>query len=343
MKEFIRNIFHFLRIIIIPILILFGLYLYLDPFKVIYDYDTFYDINKNGWVGLNRDYTSTTSFVNNHKKLKINYNSFIFGNSRSMFYQVSDWSKHLPKNSNCYHFDASGESLWALNKKIEFINNQGFDINSVLLILDYETLIQVKPKSGHIGTISPILINNSNLLDFHLTSFEAFISPIFLYTYLDFKISGKIKPYMKENHLLSDTPLNYDIKTNEIKFDLFEELINKNEYYTKDRLSVFRQRDTLLNYSPVSIYDTQKVILKNIQNIFKQHNTNFKIIINPLYDQVRLNNGDVNYLKNLFGANNVFNFSGINKFTNNYTNYYEDSHYRPHVARMIIEEIYRDE
>ncbi|KAA6318040.1 hypothetical protein EZS27_031899 [termite gut metagenome] len=45
---------------------------------------------------------------------------------------------------------------------------------------------------------------------------------------------------------------------------------------------------------------------------------------------------DLEYLENVFGEDNVFDFLGINTFTQDYTNYYDDSHYRPHVAREIM-------
>ena len=71
--------------------------------------------------------------------------------------------------------------------------------------------------------------------------------------------------------------------------------------------------------------------------------TNYRIIISPLYNQIKLNNQDLDYLKQLFGKDNVFDFSGINKFTKDYNNYYESSHYRPHIAREIMQLIYHDE
>ena len=63
-------------------------------------------------------------------------------------------------------------------------------------------------------------------------------------------------------------------------------------------------------------------------------------MISPLYNKMKLHNEDLEYLKKVFGETNVFDFSGINKFTNDYRNYYESSHYRPHVAREILKIVY---
>lgn len=340
MKMFLINIINFALIGITIIIIFLFLYVILDPFKVIKSYHTLYDMNDKVRVNLNKDYVSTTTFVNNIKDTTLTYDSFIFGNSRSVHYRISDWQKYLSPKSTCYHFDAFGEALWAINKKIEFIDNRGIIIKNALIILDYETLIQDKPKSGHLYIITPILVKNTNIIDFHLTFFKAFLSPKFLYAYIDFLISGDVKPYMIKKALLDDIPINYDQKTNEIKYDYMESLIEKNKYYTPERLSNFYKRDSTQKYSPVSINDNQKLILRNIHNILKKHGTNIKIIINPLYDQIKINTTDLSYLKYLFEEENVYDFSGINEITDDYNNFYEISHYRPIVARKILENIY---
>ena len=43
---------------------------------------------------------------------------------------------------------------------------------------------------------------------------------------------------------------------------------------------------------------------------------------------------------NIFGENNVHDFSGISKITNNYKNYYENSHYRTNVTKDILKTVY---
>ena len=337
MKKLIISILVFL----IPFGAILIVYLALDPFMVIRKYDKFYDTKAKGWVSLNRDYVSTTNFDWNYKKAQ--YNSFIFGNSRSIFYQISDWKKYLKPRSNCYHFDASGESLYALDKKINYISNKNVRIKNALLILDYETLTKDKPKTGHLFIISPQLENDKNFFSFQLEFFKSFLSPHFFIAYLDFKLSGNIKPYMKTGFLIDDRPTEYDIITNEIRFEMFETLISEGKYYTEERKKIFYQRDTIQKYSPAAIAEKQKIILKDIFNIFSKYGTNYRIIINPLYQQIKLNKQDLDYLNQLFGRKYVFDFSGINKFTSDYNNYYEIAHYRPHVAREIMKLIYEGE
>ncbi len=83
-------------------------------------------------------------------------------------------------------------------------------------------------------------------------------------------------------------------------------------------------------------------LLRNMKKIFDQQHTQYRIVISPLYDQVKLSSRDVTVLQNIFGSENVFDFSGINTITADMHNYYEGSHYRPHVARQIMDSIYHN-
>ena len=320
--------------------VLTGLYVYLDPFKVIWSYQSFYDTGAEVTVSLNRTYVSTTVFDRNYKTG--NFNSFIFGNSRSQFYRVEDWKGKLPGGSNPFHFDGFSESLYTIDKKVEYIDAKGVNIKNALVTLDYSTLVQDKPHTGHLYIISPQLVNYTNRIAFHLTFLKAFLSPKFLRSYFDYQINGQLKKYMLEDHILDDRSINYSISTNEISLEKLEALIQNGEYYTPTRMAEFYERDTVPHFSPASIHEDQKGLLTGILRVFKKHNTNYRIIINPLYDQLRLDPGDLDYLKQLFGSNRVFDFSGINIFTRDCKNYYEPSHYRPHVAAKIISEVYKN-
>jgi hypothetical protein len=76
--------------------------------------------------------------------------------------------------------------------------------------------------------------------------------------------------------------------------------------------------------------------LREIEAIFRQHHTNFRIVISPLYDEPELNSKDVETLGRVFGRSNVYDFSGVKEITENRHNYYDPGHYRPFVARMIM-------
>src|SRR4051794_10986558 len=98
----------------LPILILTGIYIWLDPFKVLFRYENYYPLNDQ-FVTLNRDFVSTEVFRNKYSAYK--YDSFIFGNSRSLFYEVAKWQPYIKSEKDrMFHFDASGESLYGIHK-----------------------------------------------------------------------------------------------------------------------------------------------------------------------------------------------------------------------------------
>lgn len=333
MKKFIIGLLLFF----IPVEILIFTYVLFDPFMVLRSYNSFQGTE----VGLNKDYISTATFDRYYKEA--HYNSFIFGNSRSVFYQVADWKKHLDPASSCYHFDASGEGLYALVQKVKYIDRKGLQLKNALLVIDHSTLAQYLPKTGHMSVISPQLVQYNNFISFHAEFIKAFMSLKFMRAYFDFKLSGQVKPYMIADNLIGNTPSENDVLTNEMRFPQFEDQIAKGVFYTEEKRKVFFKRDSIQKVASQVIARPQKLLLQEMVDVFKSQHTGLRIVINPLYDQVKLNPNDLTYLIQLFGEENVFDFSGINAFTEDYTNYYEASHYRPKVSREIMKIIYQRE
>jgi len=329
-----------LALFFIPFIISLGFYIWTDPFKVIWKYESYFDSEKLNVITLNKDFVSTQNWLNHYPQF--GYDSYIFGNSRSMFYEVSDWRKYIDKSFNkCYHFDASGESLYGIEKKFNFLDKRNAKLTNALIIIDDAILNQVENSNGHIFVKSPKL-SHQNYLKFQFEFVKAFFDFDFFRAYIDYRMSGQIKGYMKEKNLLDDTPYDYNFITNELKFNYFENQIQnnpKNYYKTAERIFYFRD-STSLKISSKKIGDKQVILLKNIKTICDKNKTRYKIIISPLYEQNKINPEDVLILNEIFGENNVFDFSGINNFTRNIENYYETSHYRPHVAREIMKIVY---
>jgi len=140
----------------------------------------------------------------------------------------------------------------------------------------------------------------------------------------------------------------YDHTVDSISCDIwygFDEEINTDStnYYTaKINQGVFYKR-TKSTSDPIAISQTSQLdLLREIKAVFDRHNTNYKIVISPLYDQKTLDEKSLNILNTIFGTSNVYDFSGINNYTSNIANYYETSHYRPRVARDILNKIYSE-
>jgi hypothetical protein len=327
--SFIIKVFLF----ILPVIVLSCDYLATDPFKVIYHYDTYYISGQPSYIGLNRDFVSTQTFINNYSKF--HYDSFIFGNSRATFYQIKDWRTHIVSN-RCFHFDASYESIYGIHAKIKFLINNKIPIKNALIILDNSTLQNTINSNGYLFIKHPSLSGQSWLL-FQMEFVKAFFNNKFLFAYIDFQLSHKVKNYMKKYKLLSGQPIEYDIETNEIRFTSYEDTININPdnfYLSKMESNTMHQQ-----YSPPAIKNEQKNLLNEIAAMLKQ--SGYRIVINPLYDKIKLNKEDYDFLCSIFGSEYVYDFSGINSITTNKYNYYDESHYQPDVASFILNEIYK--
>jgi hypothetical protein len=301
---------------------------------VLYHYPQQINTEKDYQIVFNRDFQTTELFLQNYKSHR--YNSFIFGNSRSFFYQASTWSELT--HGNCFHFNASLESLYGIDAKIRLLDELHQDIKNVIIILDTNILLKTGKNSGHLFIEHPVTSKES-ALKFQFEMFLGFF-PKAMFAYTDLFFTGKKKAYM-EGFGIKNNVWKHDVQTNQLSYYVYDSILKKDpDTYYKGKKSLFYKRDSLQVYSRPVISSKQLLMLNNIREIFKRHKTDCKIIINPNYDQKKISAKDLAYLKVLFGAENVFDFSGKNAITNNYRNYYETEHYRPFVCDSILQVIY---
>lgn len=328
MKDFLIKV----TLFTLPFTILVSTYIVTDVFKVIFTYDPYYD--NSYYLNVNRAYGSTMTYINQNPKY--HYDSFILGNSRSEFFEIDTWKKYLPPNSRCMHFSESGGSISGIRDKIVFIDKHDERIVNVILVVDKSLLSRIDRENSEYLFISPpILKNYTNFFSFHYMHFKAFLNPPFLYALVDYNIFGNKHP-----GLISESSTTYLPEYNEFQFTLAEDRIRKGVYYDSEHVKVFEDVQKPGLYSDEIIGDDGISYLKEIKMIFDKHRTSYKIVISPLYDQIKLNRKTYSILCSIFGKDNVYDFSGPNKWNKDYHNYYENSHYRPHVAAEIMDIIY---
>ncbi|MDP4278819.1 MAG: hypothetical protein Q8914_14435, partial [Bacteroidota bacterium] len=115
----------------LPVFLLATSFVIADPFRL---FKTYADYSENMYVIPNRDFISTQVYLKNNPVQQ--YNSFIFGSSRTIAYRTNDWSLHLGSNARPFVFDASGESLFGIYTKICYIDRHHGSLKNVLIILD---------------------------------------------------------------------------------------------------------------------------------------------------------------------------------------------------------------
>lgn len=333
MRRFIYKTIIFLT----PVFLLLLTYVWLDVFKVVRDYDSYYTSGSVVGPDLNTGHVAVMTYKQKHKQCS--YDAFVFGNSRSECFQVADWKKYIGDEANCFHFDASHESLYGIWRKMHYIDESGNTIKNVLLVLDHDVLSQLQSAEEHIYIIDPEVEKCGNYFKYHLTFLKVFFDSDFLGAYLNYRLTGEIQ-YQEEKKMLNEKIYIYDNITNE-RFEAgVEGNISQGKYYTPELMCVFENAQYPDSIYPKQLESQHIEMLNEIKMIFDRHNTDYRVIITPIYNQVKLNSHDVNILKQIFTPDKVYDFSGVNKFTADYHNYYERSHYRPHVAREILSQVY---
>ncbi len=319
-------------IVLLPLIFMVAAYLAFDPFEVLYPHDTHYT---DPLITYNWDYNQTDTLIRHFAERR--YDSFIFGNSRSKAFLTGDWQGHIDSR-NVFHYAALAETLYGVEKKIRFIDSRNIPIKNCLLVFDPSLLAVTWNSTGYMFIKHPA-ISGDSWVDFHLTFFRAFIDPHFFPTYLERKICGVLHP--QSTPALVANAMIYDPITGDLTLAERERLIREDARKYFSNPVVFCPRDfTVKRYSPPVIKDPQLVFLRKIKEILTARKTRYKVVVTPNYDLSYLDRGDLEQLRVIFGRDNVFDYSGINDYTRDIHNFYENSHFRPVAARRILDEIY---
>lgn len=329
MKSFLKSVFRFLIIPIVIFLLLVIGYIVYDPFQVIHSYDKYTSLQ------VNRSYMSTEVFLKNYKKE--HYNSFIFGSSRIFGYNIDSWKEHLGTDARVYSFDSYGEKIDAVYHKLKFLDSLNVDIKNVLLCLDVDFTFNYNENEPRFLYMEHPLLSGKGWCDFHKTHFSAYFTPSFIISFYGNRILGLKNSYIGRHYFFVQA--SFDPKTNRpFRSDLEERIKNEPDYY--DAPMFYTVRDTLIVSQFIQIDKEHEKTLRGIKQIFSKHNTNYKVVINPLYSQVKFNPQDMDAIISVFGSEHVYDFSGRNEFTTSKYNYYEESHFRPFVGDSIMNIIY---
>ena len=162
----------------------------------------------------------------------------------------------------------------------------------------------------------------------------------FLKNYFQYLITHKYVPSMKG--YIEPRNISIDAITNdEWIVDYEEELTRNPGRYYEERKKIFKDRVPIIASSGAKITEKHIAMLADINAIFKKHNTNFRIVISPLWNQREFNKNDLMILQGIFGKEFIYDFSGKNDFTCCKEHYYETSHYRTIVGESIMSILYR--
>jgi hypothetical protein len=326
------RLFKNILLVLLPVIVMLAVYLVYDPFEVIYTYRTH---SLDPRINYNWDYNQTETLIRNYAERR--YDSFIFGSSRALAFRCSDWKQYIDSGATL-HFAAPAESLYGIYTKFKYLSAHQMPIKNCILLFDTGLLAVTWNGSGLLYLKHP-KVSGGSLTDFHLTFFRAFMDHSFFLGYLSYKMTGSVPKVF--SHKFAEGQYTDPVTGDKYMSAWEKQLTDNSDRFYESRKAIFYHRDeTAKSYQPAVIKDVQLTYLKEIRRILAANRTNYKIIISPLYDQKYISPDDLVRLKEVFGPENVYDYSGINDITRDIHNYYETSHFRPHVARRIMAEIY---
>lgn len=314
-----------------PLIVIIIGYFITDPFKIIRTYEAYPD---NFAKSLNRDRISTQIFLNNNQEF--NYKSFIFGSSRSSVFYAREWGKHI-NDATPYHFDASCETISGVATKLKFIEAKGNKIDNALFVFDRSLFNYEQDTLGSVF-VQDYRVSGLDWWKYHTIFVNTYFSKGFFVAFYDNLITGNFRNYMRQ--FLEFRKINYTPIVNDFIFTSYIEQIKKDSVGYYNQPDFFYKRNKKKNLQPPAIKAYQLKYLAMIKESLKKNNTKFKIVLGPTYDQHYFNQQDLQMLVKYFGKENIYDFSGINEYTENVANYYEIYHYKPTVANDIMNKIY---
>ena len=320
----------------VPFITLFGLYIVEDPFMILREYD---DYDHPKFVLSNIGHIGWLKFKKNNPSR--HYDSFILGTSCANSFQSSYWKKYI--NSNIIKLNSNNENLYELVEVLEALEKQpNQKINNILIVSEPILLADDKEKNGVIHAL-PTEVSGKSMASLNLDYLKAFFNIPFLSAYIKHKFLGisneEVNFYVNDNKQFADCYTN-----DEVGIRVKEQEINSKgeSVFYKERQEQFAGVDTMRRETMPALFgDSQIALFKRVKAVAQRHNTNLKIAIGPNLETGYMNPKDDAILREIFGDKNVVNYNvPAYKDLEKKENFYDKVHYRPHIAKQILRDLY---
>jgi len=333
MFQYLKKMWYFF----LPIFLLFGLaiilYLKSDPF---FDFSS---SKKFRWVYSYQRLNDIST--KNLLSTKINYNSFILGSSRSCGVYGCYLETKIP-DSKFFHFADWVENIGGVLAKLQFLDSQGYQLKNIIIYLDTDKTFEGE---GSLTTEDHYEVTKQSKVAYKFAHFVSFFS---FFNLEKFKIlTGKGEEsgyYVNQpldtltndyNHICSaDVIKNYGFAQNDEVF--------RNKIDSLKSSGFLYSRPVIVAYNKPQISVEEEERIKKIIEVLKKHNSNYYIVITPLFDQRKFNSEDLKILKKYFGKR-LFDFSGKNSITENIYNYPDRLHFQNYISKQIIDSVLNDQ
>lgn len=305
-----------------PFLLVIGSYIALDPFKVMFDYSLIEPSYKN----VVTDYMRTEELLKDYEEKR--YNTFTLGNS-----QIQAFKQEYPAMTPYASYadlHNPGESIWNVYKKIKLIDSLGLNLDHVLIIMNAPLINNVRNSNpAYYGTkyIHHPLTSGQSWYDFQIDCFRFYLADFYFLKYLDFNIFKNYRSYM-EGVIPKGVAL-YEQAEKAKSISPLEDPLQVNYFY-----------DEKVEKHPVlQIESADRDLLYEMKAILSRHESKLCLIFPPNQEVEKIDLEVFREFQTIFGESSVFDFTGKNNVIFSDTDFIDDVHFKPEVARRILRKI----
>ena len=323
---------------LLPVLLLFGVYVVKDPFHVLRPYDGNAPASTDTvQLTVNTCYVSTEAF--RFFEPSRHFDSFIFGSSISGYYRIKDWAKYLPAGASPFHFNASRETLHGILNKLNYLEDCGVIVKNALIVMEDE-MLKRQPLDGDILYVQhPLTASNVSWWKFHQLYFNAFRHPE-LVAYTLWPSAATTRLVLDKGYATTDIPDRIE-PINEGYYRWADSVIavNPDEFFTPEHLAHYEQPMRKMPHFD-KINPAVQELLTGIAQALKRHNTDYQIIIPPHYAWEAISSNDLYTLKEIFGTERVHDYSHDPDMCTNLRYYYDDGHVIAQQCARLMDSAY---
>ncbi len=273
---------------------------------------------------MNERFVKVDYLQENHQ----NYNAYLFGSSRIGVIEPKVFEKYIPQ-SKFYNFTLSSANLYDYLNHLEYFVKEGYEIKTLVVQLDLNDMnYYEKAVDDYLSLSHPSVLDESSTFFYARYLFGFF--PVNLQSTLETNFSQKILK-------------TYDLKSGVWSLPLREkDLLSDAKKYVKNQKCFYIKNRRVIQYTKEI---QNKKALQEIVNLCKKEKIKLYFFSTPhnknMMDTFVLEDYH-RYLNDIAHITSFYDFSGYNSVTNNNTNYYETSHYRPQVGKLIAAKIFND-
>ena len=322
-------------VLVCPILLLLGLFIYTDPFR------TLYTFNPNDIDATNREYLSTELFLQN--KDKYSYNSFVFSSSKGCGINTYTWKMFMnDTTAQPFLFQAWSESLTGIELKMQYLTENNIPIDNALILLDIpgsfakeQLPIEALSIKHYMFTQQPKWMYNALLFYNYCQKPSRWIGGF------------KNKLIKKQESLCSDPVTNDWDLDNYLTYAELPSMDSLKKCSDMTRRTFFEKIKNKsvddIEMSPMLLNEIFNSQLERIKTLLDSNSTDYHIIITPsiCYTSTYINDEDLHKLENIFGKDKVHDFTR-HYITRDYNYFTDPNHFGLRAGYIMLGEIYNE-